>query len=250
MRTTHQNILIIGLDPDIHHCLSNLCETKGYKVRSVQTGEEGLAVVQGEVFDAVLLEGVQSDMDRDVLLNILIEAYPGLPVIILTASLGVDSKTAKELIQRGAFGVVPMPWDQKKLLLVISEAVRAGTRPFVRPSFEEDTPRIRAQGLIRHFDRVYAKFSKYKYKFGGETAREWLRLIDNRTVAEAEVAALVINVTQGRWRGTGWSALAHEVSKWACSMGFPGVDFKAVPEHLPEEPKENGIQSISGPTHE
>ena len=216
MTAAHPKILIIGLDPDIRGSISNLCETNGYKVHRAHTGEEGLAAVQEEVFGTVLLEGILPDIDGDVLLNILIEAYPMLPVIILTASLGVGSKQAKELIERGAFGVVPMPWDQKRLLLVISEAMRPRTRPFASPPLKEDTPRIRAEGMIRHFDRVYAKFSKYKFKFGGETAREWLRLLDKGTVSEPEVAALVAIVTQGRWWGTGWHGLACETQNRAC----------------------------------
>lgn len=238
MTTASPNILIIGLDPAIRESLSDLCETKGYKVRWVQTGEEGLAAVQAEVFGAVLLEGILPDIDGDVLLIILIEAYPLLPVVILTASLGAGSKKAKELIKRGAFGVVPMPWDQNGLLLVISEAMRPRTRLFARPPLKEDTPRVRAVGMIGHFDRVYAKFSKYKFKFAGETAREWLRLINKGTVSEQEVAALVAIVTKGRWWGTGWRGVAYEISKWANSLGFPGVDFNSVPDCLPEEPKE------------
>jgi hypothetical protein len=32
--------------------------------------------------------------------------------------------------------------------------------------------------------------------------------------------------------------LAHEASQWACSLGFPGVDFKLIPEEFPQEPDE------------
>ena len=92
--------------------------------------------------------------------------------------------------------------------------------------------------MIRYFDRVYAKFPKYKFKLGAETVREWVRLVEKGVVSESEVSALMATVTRGRWWGTGWLGLALGVSNWAGSLGFPGVDFKAIPECLPEEPTE------------
>jgi hypothetical protein len=36
----------------------------------------------------------------------------------------------------------------------------------------EVTARMGADGMIRYFERVYAKFPKFKFELGAETARE------------------------------------------------------------------------------
>jgi len=52
------------------------------------------------------------------------------------------------------------------------------------------------------------------------------------------MAVLVDTVARRRWWGTIWCDLADKVSAWACSLGFPRVDFYRIPEELPEEPEE------------
>jgi DNA-binding NtrC family response regulator len=133
MTAANRNILIIGLDQDLRNALTALLRAKVYTVHQVQTGEEGLAAIQREVFGAVLLEGTLSDIDGGEVLNILVEENPMLPVIILTTSVKVGSYKANEFMARGAFGIVPMPLDQSGLLRVIAEAMRPRTQPWVRP---------------------------------------------------------------------------------------------------------------------
>jgi DNA-binding response OmpR family regulator len=241
MTVANRNILIIGVDPEICNALTALLRTKDYTVHQVQTGEEGLSALQPQAFGAVLLlEPILPDIDGREFLDILVKSNPILPIIILTAPLKVGSRKTNEFIERGAFGLVEMPWDQRGLLLVLSEAIRPRTQPFHRPHRKEIAPRVHAEMMIRNYDRLYAKFRKYKFKLGAETAQEWLRLIDAGSVSESEVAALVAIVTQGRWSGPRWFGLAHYISRWAGSLGFPGVDFNAIQNCLPEEPKENG----------
>jgi FixJ family two-component response regulator len=242
MTVGNRNILIIGVDPDICTApLTALLESNEYTVHQVETGKEGMSALQQQTFGAVfLLESLLPDINGREFLDILVKSHPLLSIIILTVGSKDGSKKGNEFFKRGAFCLVEMPsWDQG-LLLAVSEAIRPRTQCFNRPYLEEISPRVHAELMIRHSVQLYAKFKKWKFKFLAETAREWLRLIEAGSVSEPDVAALVARVTHGRWSGPRWFGVAHYISRWACSLGFPGVDFNAIKNSLPEEPKENG----------
>ena len=238
MTIANENILIIGVDPAICNSLTALFRKYDYTVHLVQTVKEGLSALQQQAFCAVaLLEPVLSDNDGRELRDILVKSNP--PIIVFTESLEVGSTKENEFIERGAFGPWEMSWD-RGLSLLFSEGARPGGQPFYNTQIPAIDPKVNAEKMIRQNDQLYAKFKKYKFKFLAETAREWSRLIDAGSVSESEVAALVAIVTQGRWRGPRWVWLAHYISRWARFLGFPGVDFNAIKNGLPEEPKENG----------
>jgi len=230
----NENVLLIGVDPDKHNILTALFRTNDYTVHHVQTVKEALSVLQQQAFCGVaFLEPILSDSDGRELRDILVK----LNLIVLTGPLEIRSRKENEF-ERGAFGLGEMTWDQG-LPLLFTETMRPGGQPFYRTQIPAIDPKANAEKMIRQNDELYSKFRKYKFKFLAETARDWLRLINAGSVSESEVAALVAKVTQGRWRGPRWVWLAHYISRWARSLGFPGVDFNAIKNGLPEEPKEN-----------
>jgi hypothetical protein len=123
-------------------------------------------------------------------------------------------------------------------VLLAALAQATCVQPFEMPLMVKGTIKERAEGASRYFDLVNARFPKYKWKLGSKTAHKWLRLIKNGSPSEAEVGALVDTVATYRWWSTGWSDLAHGVSEWACTLGFPGVDFNFIPQEFPKEPEE------------
>jgi len=234
MTIANENILLIGVDPAKRNTLTALFTTNDYTVHHVQTVKEAVSVLQQQSFCGVaFLEPIRSDNDGRELRDILVKSN----LIVLTGPLEMRSRKENEF-ERGAFGLGEMTWDQG-LPFLFTETMRPGGQPFYKTHLTAIDPKVNAGKMIRQNEQLYTKFNKYKYKFLADTAREWLRLIDVGSVSESDVAALVAIVTQGRWRGPRWVGSAHYISRWACSLGFPGVDFNAIKNDIPKEPKEN-----------
>jgi hypothetical protein len=232
------NLLIIGVDLVVCNALATFFRTKGYTLHQVQTVEEGLSALQQQAFGvALLLEPIVSDMYGRKFLDIVVTSNP--PRLVLTDPLKVGETKENEYIEREAFGLGGMSWDQG-IPFLLTAANQPGIPPFQRLDLREIDVRLHAAIMIHRSNQLYAKFKKHKFKFLADTAREWLRFIDAESVSGSEVAALVAMVTQGRWSGPRWIGQAHYISRWARSLGFPGVDFDAIKNCLPEEPKENG----------
>jgi len=242
------NILLIGLDSDTRRALSHLLKAKDFKVHWVQTGEEAMNALRQQKFGVAFLELRSPETDDLRLLTTLAKAHPMVPILLLTESRQKSEKRVSELIVQRENGLVWLAYFQngKKRSFVVSAAMRSLTNPISTPKPPKPpTPREVAERMIRDFDRMIhdrqnTKYPKAVYGLGRETARKWLRLIDAKSVSESEVAALVATVTKGgkRW-GILWRSLARQVSNWARSLGYPGVDNKAAPACLPDEPKES-----------
>lgn len=232
------NLLIIGLDPAVCDELATFLRTKGYTSHQVQNVEEGVAALQQQAFDAALiLEPIVSDMHGRKFLDLVVKSNP--PTLVLTDPLTIDQQKEKKYIEQEAFGLRAISWDQGFPML-LAAANRPGLPPFERLSLEETDVRLHASMMIHRSEQLYAKYKQYKYKFLAETAREWLRLMEAEYVSESEVTTLIAKIIQGRWSGPRWIGHAHYISRWARSLGFPGVDFDALKTDLPEAPEESG----------
>jgi len=129
------NILLIGLDSDTRKALTNLLEARHYKIQGVQTGEDAINALQKQNFGAAILDIGLSETDGLALLTTLAKANTMLPIILLMESAPTGMDRSNELMNKGAFGIVPKSHFEfeKGLLLVVSEAMRPRTKPFARP---------------------------------------------------------------------------------------------------------------------
>ena len=116
-----QNILIIDDDPNIRKTLSDILRGKGYKLFTAKDGAEGLAFLEKETINLVLIDLGLPDMPGLEILNSINSCHPSVQAIILTGNASLDS--AIEATNKGAFSYLQKPYDMDQLILHIRRAL-------------------------------------------------------------------------------------------------------------------------------
>ncbi|HME99954.1 MAG TPA: sigma-54 dependent transcriptional regulator [Terriglobia bacterium] len=115
-------VLIIDDEDEIRESIEILLTSEGLTTNTAATGEEGLRKIEENLYDAVLLDlmlpgksgmEVQKDIKR---------IDPTLPVVIITAIGAVE--TAVAAIKEGSYDYVTKPWNNEKLLVIVTNAIK------------------------------------------------------------------------------------------------------------------------------
>ncbi|HLH32674.1 MAG TPA: sigma-54 dependent transcriptional regulator, partial [Terriglobia bacterium] len=116
------NVLIIDDEEEIRESIELLLTSEGMSADTATNGEEGLKKIEDNLYDAVLLDlmlpgksgmEVQKDIKR---------IDPTLPVVIITAIGALE--TAVTAIKEGSFDYVTKPWNNEKLVVIVSNAIK------------------------------------------------------------------------------------------------------------------------------
>lgn len=127
-------ILIVDDDPQLRQSFEKLLSGEGHSVRTAPSGEAGLAGVQHQVPDLVIMDVRLPGMSGLQTFAAIREIEPKLPVIIMTA-FGT-TETAIQATKMGAFDYVLKPFDIPDILALIEQALEAGR--FMRSVVELD----------------------------------------------------------------------------------------------------------------
>jgi two-component system response regulator GlrR len=115
------SLLLVDDDPDLLRLLTIRLKANGYGVTAVDSAQRALASIAASRPDLVLTDLKMEGMDGMALFQEIQGAYPGLPVIILTAHGTIpDAVTA---VKRGVFGYLTKPYDADELLGQIERAL-------------------------------------------------------------------------------------------------------------------------------
>jgi len=115
-------VLIIDDEEEIRESIEMLLSSEGFTTDTAADGEEGLRKIEQNLYDAVLLDlmlpgksgmEVQKDIKR---------IDPTLPVIIITAIGALE--TAVTAIKEGSFDYITKPWNNEKLVVIVSNAIK------------------------------------------------------------------------------------------------------------------------------
>jgi DNA-binding NtrC family response regulator len=116
------SVLIIDDDAEIRESIQMLLVSEGLSVDMAGEGEAGLRRVEENVYDLVLLDlMLPGKSGMDVYKDIK-RVDPTLPVVIITAMGGVE--TAVTAIKEGCYDYLTKPWDNDKLLVIVSNAIK------------------------------------------------------------------------------------------------------------------------------
>jgi DNA-binding NtrC family response regulator len=118
---TSPRILIIDDEAAIRESLETLLDLEGYVVDSAPDGPRGLAKIDGNAYDLVLLDLALPGMNGIELLPKIHERQPELPVIMITA-YGTVSNVV-DALRSGAQNFIQKPWENEKLLADIRAAI-------------------------------------------------------------------------------------------------------------------------------
>ena len=130
--------VILVVDDEINICraVERILAKVGIRVRSALNGEEALALLASEPFDAVLTDLKMSRLGGMEVLRRAKELHPGIPVIVMTGFASVSS--AVEVMKLGAVDYLPKPFTPNEIRAVVRQALAAGARgasrsPSTRP---------------------------------------------------------------------------------------------------------------------
>ena len=122
MRNTN-NILVIDDEDGIRNILQDILSHKGYAVKTVSKGEEGLKILDSENVDLVLLDLVMPGLSGFDVLKTIHRRNPALPILIISAH--GDIQTAVKTTRMGAIDFIEKPVDADILLKRIEENLKA-----------------------------------------------------------------------------------------------------------------------------
>src|SRR6185503_4075168 len=108
------SLLLVDDDPDLLRLLTIRLKANNYDVTAVDNAQRALANIAASRPDLVLTDLRMEGMDGMALFEEIQSAYPGMPVIILTAHGSIPDAVAAT--KRGVFGYLTKPYDPDDLL--------------------------------------------------------------------------------------------------------------------------------------
>jgi DNA-binding NtrC family response regulator len=115
------SILVIDDEAEIREGLELLLSSEGYVVASAETAEAGLARLEQEPYDLLLLDVSLPDRNGLDLLRDIRQRDPHLPIVLITAYGSIDM--ARQAFKSGAQDYITKPWSNDELLAQVASAV-------------------------------------------------------------------------------------------------------------------------------
>jgi DNA-binding NtrC family response regulator len=116
-------VLIIDDDHLFVASLSDFLSHKGYSIRAVRNGRDGLKSIESHQPSIVLLDQKLPDMEGREVCRKILDASPTTKVIFVTAYATV--KSAVDAMQAGAFNYLSKPFELDELLILMGLAARS-----------------------------------------------------------------------------------------------------------------------------
>jgi DNA-binding NtrC family response regulator len=114
-------VLVVDDEKHQRDILEMILDSEGYESVSARNGRHALETLRDQPFDAVLTDLKMPDMSGIELLTELLEAQPGLCVILMTAHGSIH--TAVDAMRKGAFDYLTKPLERDELLVVLGKAM-------------------------------------------------------------------------------------------------------------------------------
>src|SRR5256885_15234883 len=117
-------ILVIDDEAAIRDSLRMTLEYEGYEFLGAATGQEGLALVEREAPDLVLLDVKMPGMDGIDVLERIRNMNDALPIVVVSGHGTIS--TAVEATKKGAFDFVEKPFATERVLVILRNALDQG----------------------------------------------------------------------------------------------------------------------------
>ena len=118
MVITMKKILIVDDDINIGNMLEEVLTAEGYSVLRAYSGTEAVMLLSSKTPDLILLDLMLPGLSGEEVLT----KIKGIPVIVVSAKVGVEDKVS--LLLGGAVDYITKPFDMKELLARISVQLR------------------------------------------------------------------------------------------------------------------------------
>ncbi len=202
-------ILVIDDEPGIRTVLNDILTDEGYQVLTAEDGIEGLALLNENPVDLVILDVWLPQMGGIDVLKQIKEKHPTLEVVMISGHANVD--IAVKAVKLGAFDFIEKPLSLDKILTICRNALsleelRRENRDLKRSLFIEDE----MIGSTSAMDRIRS-------------------LIAQSADSDAKVLILGEN-------GTGKELVAREIHRRSSRAAQPFIEINcaAIPDTLIE----------------
>jgi DNA-binding NtrC family response regulator len=115
-------VLVVDDEEVMRDVLDSLLSSEGYQVELAKTGEEGLDKFGQHAFDLVLLDVSMPGMGGLRTVEEILKLDGEAVIVMITAYATFD--TAIAAMQRGAFTVIPKPFDNKEIIKLVAAGMR------------------------------------------------------------------------------------------------------------------------------
>jgi DNA-binding NtrC family response regulator len=146
------SILVVDDESEIREGLELLLNMEGYAASTAETGESGLAMIDEQPFDLVLLDVSLPDRNGLDVLREIRRRDPNLSVVLITAYGSIDM--ARAAFKSGAQDYITKPWSNDELLIQVAQAVEG------RRLREENVQLKRALKQRYNFPNIIGKSEK------------------------------------------------------------------------------------------
>jgi DNA-binding NtrC family response regulator len=206
-----KTVLIVDDDPAQRRLLQAAVEKQGFLTKTAEDGAQAVDRATGDV-DVVLLDLVMPGMNGHDALKEIRRTRPDLPVIVLTASGGID--TVVQAMQAGANDFFVKPASPERVLVSIRNALKVG-------DLQGEVKRLKkkAAGTLTFADMVA----------GAPAMRQVVRL--GQRAATSTIPVLILGES-----GVGKELIARAIHGESDRAGKPivAVNCGAIPENLVE----------------
>lgn len=205
---------ILLIEDDISFCklLEKFLVKKAYEVTISFSAAEARIAVKKESFDLILTDLRLPDSDGIGLMAEFKDAYPEIPVILMTGYSDVN--TAVKAIKNGAADYISKPFNPDEVLLVITNALQ--TPQTESPAKENKPAKKQVAATENEFVRGISVASK--------------KLLDHiQLVSPTDMSVLIIGES-----GTGKEIIAKSIHQQSNrkNNNFIAVDCGAIPKEL------------------
>lgn len=125
----HRTIAIVDDDIHIGNMVEEVLKGEGYEVLRAYSGTEALLLLSNRKPDLILLDLMMPGLSGEKVLP----KISGIPVIVVSAKVGIDDKV--NLLLGGAADYITKPFDIKELLARIQVQLRMGMNQELAPTY-------------------------------------------------------------------------------------------------------------------
>ena len=206
-------ILVVDDEYLIRWSLQQNLVEQGYEVLLAASAEEGLAFMEHEEPDLVLLDIQLPGMSgMDLLLGIK-EQKPDCAVIMVTAT--ADLSVAVKAMKDGAFDYIPKPFNLDEVRLVVDKAL--------------ENRRLRAE-VNRFREKESTRYGFHSFTYRSHTMEQVVEVA--RKIAASDTATVLLTGDSGTGKDLIAQAIHYESSRR--EMPFMPLNCSALPRELLE----------------
>lgn len=116
-----KKILVVDDEQNVQRLLLEVLKKEGYTVQTAGNGEQAIRKMEQTLFDLVLMDIQMPVLNGMDAFKIIIEKYPEIPVIMMTAFASVD--TAIEAMKLGAFNYISKPFNNSAIRVNVKRSL-------------------------------------------------------------------------------------------------------------------------------